>query len=79
MEAYISQLIEDIESAIANVPRPYIPPQGVDFRDIPTPEEEERSAPKCVDPVPSTRSALYGSTVSVHSMQKFLRTLRMRT
>lgn len=28
-----------------NVPRPYIPPEGVDFWDVPTPEEEERNAP----------------------------------
>ena len=45
MELYISQLIEDIESAADNAPRAYIPPQGIDLRDIPTPDEEELTAP----------------------------------
>lgn len=45
MEAYVTQLIEDIESTMHNVPRPYIPPEGVDFWDVPTPEEEKRNAP----------------------------------
>lgn len=45
MEPYITQLIEDIKSAMENAPRPYIPPQGVDFREVPTPDEEDLTAP----------------------------------
>lgn len=44
METYINQLLEDIEASKKNAPRPYIPPQGVDLWDLPTPEVEERSA-----------------------------------
>lgn len=44
MELYVIQLIEDIESAMDNAPRPYIPAQGMDFWDIPTPDDEERFA-----------------------------------
>lgn len=47
MELYVNQLIEDIKSAMDNVPRPYIPAEGMDFWDIPTPEEEERTARVC--------------------------------
>jgi hypothetical protein len=45
MERYVCQLLDDIQSATENVTQPFIPPGGVDFRDVPTPEEEERTAP----------------------------------
>ena len=45
METYINQLLEDIKASLSNVPRPYIPPEGVNFWDIPTPDEEECYAP----------------------------------
>ena len=44
MEIYIAQLLEDIEASIKNVPRPYIPREGVNIWDVPTPEEGERNA-----------------------------------
>src|SRR5688572_33429719 len=47
MELYVNQLIEEIKSAMDNVPRPYNPAEGMDFWEIPTPEEEERTARVC--------------------------------
>jgi len=47
MEAYITQLIEDIKSSMDHAPCPHIPPQGIDFRDVPTPDEEQRAARVC--------------------------------
>lgn len=44
METYINQLIEEIEYSTANVSRPFIPPGGVDIWEVPTEEEEEKTA-----------------------------------